>query len=500
MHQPPQTTTAVDDGQKSPAQLSAERAPKQAPLNSGYTPPAPSYLFEYVLDPIYEVISRTFPPWLTPNTITVIGVTSTIFASLIYFAFVLYPVTNDSVTGLAAGAGAFSGGFDLRPLSLEQYGQFNSRFDAKKAANWSSPALPDAFFYNSACRNKDASSSSSSSPLQAGAIFVVSEEARWLLILIGCMKLLYMVCDNTDGKQARRYKMCSNVGEYLDHGMDSVVFPISVFVLSTALFERIALSMYVQCWFAVLVVMTHSVNYTAGIMIWGNRWISVDEGTLLFSVGPLLVGFFDHMAERVFPFGGLRVVQVVYIVLVLSQLETFVKYIKAEPRIVRNQAFLVQIAASAAITVFAISSAHQGGASENMRAVAGSIHRALSPYAEWDLREAGPVFGFVAALIKIGCMFVRNLLTCYPAMVGLAIALITSVNSHIAVAAKVLYYERESWTPQAIVLFGVIIFYFHPPAAVLGMIALHGWQIRYNIFALLSPAHTALMLEKKGKK
>jgi len=53
----------------------------------------------------------------------------------------------------------------------------------------------------------------------------------WFYIFAGVAYFVYLVADNTDGKQARRTGTSSPMGMLLDHGMDSVVAVTENFVV-----------------------------------------------------------------------------------------------------------------------------------------------------------------------------------------------------------------------------------------------------------------------------
>lgn len=57
----------------------------------------------------------------------------------------------------------------------------------------------------------------------------------WFYIFVGVSFFLYMVCDNCDGKQARRLGTSSPLGMLLDHGIDSVTAVINNFILQRVL-------------------------------------------------------------------------------------------------------------------------------------------------------------------------------------------------------------------------------------------------------------------------
>lgn len=57
----------------------------------------------------------------------------------------------------------------------------------------------------------------------------------WFNNMLGIAFFVYMVCDNSDGKQARRTGTSSPLGMLLDHGMDSVTAVINNFILQRVL-------------------------------------------------------------------------------------------------------------------------------------------------------------------------------------------------------------------------------------------------------------------------
>ena len=57
----------------------------------------------------------------------------------------------------------------------------------------------------------------------------------WFYIVLGLAYFVYLVADNSDGKQARRTGTSSPLGMLLDHGMDSVTAVIENFVIQRVL-------------------------------------------------------------------------------------------------------------------------------------------------------------------------------------------------------------------------------------------------------------------------
>lgn len=52
---------------------------------------------------------------------------------------------------------------------------------------------------------------------------------------MGVAYFLYIICDNTDGKQARRTGSSSPLGMLIDHGMDSITAVINTMLMQTML-------------------------------------------------------------------------------------------------------------------------------------------------------------------------------------------------------------------------------------------------------------------------
>lgn len=57
----------------------------------------------------------------------------------------------------------------------------------------------------------------------------------WFCYFMGVAYFLYIICDNTDGKQARRTGSSSPLGMLIDHGMDSITAVINTMLMQTML-------------------------------------------------------------------------------------------------------------------------------------------------------------------------------------------------------------------------------------------------------------------------
>lgn len=94
----------------------------------------------------------------------------------------------------------------------------------------------------------------------------------------------YTIFDNTDGKQARRTRSSSFVGEVLDHGVDFTVVTASFILFCDATGFLAAHPYFAICVYAAMGLAQFMNNWyhsITGKMSWGGEWISVDEALLL---------------------------------------------------------------------------------------------------------------------------------------------------------------------------------------------------------------------------
>lgn len=103
---------------------------------------------------------------------------------------------------------------------------------------------------------------------------------------------LYCIFDNTDGKQARRTKTSSKVGEMLDHGVDTCVTTVSTIMTADAM----RLSPTATITYTLLIQMAMFFNNwyhtVTGVMSLGGRYLSVDEGMLTVIAMLATAGYF----------------------------------------------------------------------------------------------------------------------------------------------------------------------------------------------------------------
>lgn len=198
----------------------------------------PSIMAEYLFFPFYDYVVQFYPQSWVPNKVTLVGIFSTISASVLL------------LSSMPAGLQFQSGRMQLLPASL-----------VEDAAMLQMPPL---------------------SPTQMTPILSFISP-NLMLILCGSLNVLYCVADNTDGRLARRDKKTSVIGEYLDHGLDCVTSLLStccVFALVGSLCNMVTS----VCLIAFVTVLCHTLHFEKNIFIWGNRIATVDEAMILFGV------------------------------------------------------------------------------------------------------------------------------------------------------------------------------------------------------------------------
>eukprot|EP00039_Didymoeca_costata_P022097 m.3704 g.3704 ORF g.3704 m.3704 type:complete len:434 (-) comp2814_c0_seq1:127-1428(-) len=108
-----------------------------------------------------------------------------------------------------------------------------------------------------------------------------TKEPKYSSIVAATFMLLYMICDNTDGKQARRTKSSSHVGEVLDHGIDMMVTTCGSIVVA----DSVNLSPPGVLFVTFSMLAAHFVNnwchLITGRMSLGGRLLSVDEACIM---------------------------------------------------------------------------------------------------------------------------------------------------------------------------------------------------------------------------
>ena len=103
-------------------------------------------------------------------------------------------------------------------------------------------------------------------------------ESRWMYFLVGACVFFYLHMDALDGKQARRTKTSSPLGQLFDHGCDALAVHIILVTMVTSLqlkheWRAVVAMMYVYVpwWLA------HWEEYHTGVMLYGNGLWGVTE-------------------------------------------------------------------------------------------------------------------------------------------------------------------------------------------------------------------------------
>ena len=108
--------------------------------------------------------------------------------------------------------------------------------------------------------------------------------------------MMYMICDNCDGIQARRLRLSSPVGELLDHGADALVTLAGGLVVAFCYVgetpeEKQWYVLLVLSLFAVTFWCTHVLSIIEGNLFLGFRYLSIDEIWMLHAFFLLLEGY-----------------------------------------------------------------------------------------------------------------------------------------------------------------------------------------------------------------
>jgi ethanolaminephosphotransferase len=92
----------------------------------------------------------------------------------------------------------------------------------------------------------------------------------WCLCAIGLLIFLYQLADNIDGKQAKRTKSGSALGELFDHGVDSIVMGLIAGIASSVLRGPVTTSVVGSLMAMTPFYLAHWEEYHAGILIMGE--------------------------------------------------------------------------------------------------------------------------------------------------------------------------------------------------------------------------------------
>ncbi len=518
-----------------------------------WTQPKISFAMEYVLNPIYDRIAALYPSWWTPNGITLVGLTCTILASLLFFTEAVAPVTNPSATAVAAAGARLpvsNGAFDPRPSPTNAWRASLAKVALppvqKPAAAAAAAASSNDTAVAAAGSAKAAPADAADAPARAqlyswmtlppaampgdGAFVHVTDANKWIFIAVGVLNLIYTVADNTDGKHARRYKMSSTLGEYLDHGGDGIASMLSAYVIAIIAGERVAFGGVLQFALGMMTVMSHFHHFDANEFITGDRIFSVDEATVFIAALPLAIAVWPALQDAVaVPGTDIRLVQVLAVVFLTSVTSHCVIFAARNRRTLNPLVFFI---AATAAGMFAWARVHEGGVAAEVAAdlawwrdnvaaagaaafgcAGGTAGASATPAASAATLPAG-VSWFHGLLDKLGLQTSTNwfaraafqclaflcpphvvhflteralrFVTCYPALWALTSACAISIVVHIPVAARCLKARQLSFVPFAGAAFAVFLFGVSPVAGAALAVAWHAAQILYNCAAIIA--------------
>lgn len=379
-------------------------------LDEEYKPPQPSLLMAKVVFPIYDSVVQYYPRWWTPNGITLFGITSTLLASAIAFSCMPQSTAFDPAA--------------LRLVALPSrddtpYGGVLAQFVSRV------PYLADM---------------------------------RIVLALVGFLNLVYCVADNTDGRQARRLKLSSAIGEYLDHGLDCVTSLLSTFTLIYCIGLPANVAAAGVALVSVVTCVSHILNFENGILIWGNSYASVDEAMLAFAFTPLVPTLLPGLTTWRVPFlWELKALDLAWFCFLLAQVQVIYNIVGRKPAVgIRApNVFLI-------FTVFLYASyvpTHSAAFTSTLGAV--------SAWSKWT-----PLFSWLSSLS-------------YPAIWTINFASVASILIHIPIAAKCLKAERMEPWPLGLVLIHWFVFASAPVFAAWLGIWFHTFQILVNIKTII---------------
>jgi phosphatidylglycerophosphate synthase len=325
---PKSSPAAVSVEGKTPKPSGAKaNAAEAKPANDGksggtytYTPPKPGWLFRNVLGPMYDKLVNYLPTSWTPNGMTVFGIGCTSIASLLYFSQV--PATRD-----------------LRTPHFGFLVSLSSLFPSASA--WSSAAT-------------------SVKGVDAGLFFPHMNSA--LLVGVGILNFVYCFADNLDGRQARRLKKSSPIGEYLDHGLDCVTSLLSTVVLVGCGGLSLQCAAMAMAMVAYQTTLSHVCNLRRNVFIYGTEFGSVDEAMTAFGLVPIMAGLWPAFQDATLAVIGLpwlRVVDVAFGSFVFGQFAFVAEISKVYSSCWRHPTCLFQ---TALLLCFgAMANIHHGG-------------------------------------------------------------------------------------------------------------------------------------------
>jgi phosphatidylglycerophosphate synthase len=292
-----------------------------AAVTYAYTPPKAGVLFRCVFAPLYDYLTQFLPTSWTPNGITLFGIACTLASTAIWFSQL------DATRHVPSP----SFGFLVSPTAL----------------------FPSASTWHGAHKTQDLT--------DRALFFPVSMDAA-ALIAVGVLNFMYCFADNLDGRQARRLKKSSPIGEYLDHGLDCVTSLLSTAVLVGCGGLSCQAAALGVAMVAFLTTMSHVCNLKRNVFIYGTEWGSVDEAMIAFGAVPILLAVYPQFREFTLGMIGLpwlRVVDVLFLSFIFGQLAFWKEIAKVHKACWRHPTCLAQLAFL--VTFGVLARLHQGG-------------------------------------------------------------------------------------------------------------------------------------------
>ena len=297
---------------------------------------------------------------------------------------------------------------------------------------------------------------------------VVASPGRGMLFVAGVLNLIYCIADNTDGRHARRTKRTSHIGEYLDHGLDCVTSLLSTFILVAALGAEAYYAAWAVLSVALVTVCCHIVHQEQGVMIWGNRFFSVDEAMLAFGLGLMGVSiWYPSFIAMTIPVQWIsttigipialipatlintRIVEVCLVLFVMSQLQVFLSIVGCDKSIlVRPSAIFMY----ANIAVLVILTNTMGAPSTDITAAFRHIAKGAMARGGFELAEASsPVVSSApAVLVDVATFVQRQMLGKVPSQVIYAFQVVD-------IAVSTLFAYEAQWVVVAACTCSVIV-------------------------------------------
>lgn len=134
-----------------------------------------------------------------------------------------------------------------------------------------------------------------------GAYFVMwyylpeftGEAPRWTYFFAGLAILIYTNLDCIDGKQARRTKSSSPLGQLFDHGCDAISLHVMLALVQGAVSEPSAMFSSIACMSVDLPwLISHWEEYHTGVLMYGDGFFGIMEANYTLAAANFVTGLF----------------------------------------------------------------------------------------------------------------------------------------------------------------------------------------------------------------